>query len=71
LFITTIFSVVLIILYTHTHTHIYIYIYMYMFYRIHMWLVWILSAGARHFIEIFPMSLLDDELNYNFEHQVG
>jgi len=42
-----------------------------MFYRIHMWLVWILSAGARHFIEIFPMSLLDDELNYNFEHQIG
>ncbi|KAL6430538.1 hypothetical protein ACFW04_007850 [Cataglyphis niger] len=40
------------------------------FVRIHMWLVWILSAGARHFIEIFPMSLLDDELNYNFEHQI-
>ncbi|EZA59627.1 hypothetical protein DMN91_004990 [Ooceraea biroi] len=40
------------------------------FVRIHMWLVWILSAGARHFIEIFPMSLLSDELNYNFEHQI-
>lgn len=40
------------------------------FIRIHMWLVWILSAGARHFIEIFPMSLLDNELNYNFEHQI-
>ncbi|XP_017795617.1 PREDICTED: uncharacterized protein LOC108577040 [Habropoda laboriosa] len=40
------------------------------FIRIHMWLVWILSAGARHFIEIFPMSLLDDELNYNSEHQI-
>ncbi|KYQ59824.1 Folliculin [Trachymyrmex zeteki] len=40
------------------------------FVRIHMWLVWILSAGARHFIEIFPMSLLDDELNYNVEHQI-
>ncbi|XP_071557157.1 folliculin isoform X2 [Temnothorax nylanderi] len=40
------------------------------FVRIHMWLVWILSAGARHFIEIFPMNLLDDELNYNFEHQI-
>lgn len=40
------------------------------FIRIHMWLVWILSAGARHFIEIFPMSLLDDGLNYNFEHQI-
>lgn len=42
----------------------------YVFIRIHMWLVWILSAGARHFIEIFPMSLLDDELNYNLEHQI-
>ncbi|XP_072757656.1 folliculin [Anoplolepis gracilipes] len=40
------------------------------FVRIHMWLVWILSAGARHFIEIFPMSLLDNELDYNFEHQI-
>ncbi|CAL7935788.1 unnamed protein product [Xylocopa violacea] len=40
------------------------------FVRIHMWLVWILSAGARHFIEIFPMNLLDDELNYNLEHQI-
>lgn len=40
------------------------------FIRIHMWLVWILSAGARHFIEIFPMSLLDDELSYDLEHQV-
>ncbi|XP_031826521.1 folliculin [Nomia melanderi] len=40
------------------------------FIRIHMWLVWILSAGARHFIEIFPMSLLDDELNYDLEHQI-
>ncbi|XP_020290798.1 folliculin [Pseudomyrmex gracilis] len=40
------------------------------FVRIHMWLVWILSAGARHFIEIFPMSYLDDELNYNFDHQI-
>ncbi|XP_026297461.1 uncharacterized protein LOC100578937 isoform X3 [Apis mellifera] len=40
------------------------------FIRIHMWLVWILSAGARHFIEIFPMNLLDDELNYNLEHQI-
>ncbi|OAD51975.1 Folliculin [Eufriesea mexicana] len=40
------------------------------FIRIHMWLVWILSAGARHFIEIFPMSLLDDELNYNLDHQI-
>ncbi|XP_071878548.1 folliculin [Bombus fervidus] len=40
------------------------------FIRIHMWLVWILSAGARHFIEIFPMSLLDDELNYNLEDQI-
>ncbi|XP_076670378.1 folliculin-like [Andrena cerasifolii] len=40
------------------------------FIRIHMWLVWILSAGARHFIEIFPMSLLDDELNYNLDHLI-
>ncbi|XP_053995100.1 uncharacterized protein LOC128885211 [Hylaeus volcanicus] len=40
------------------------------FIRIHMWLVWILSAGARHCIEIFPMSLLDDELSYNLEHQI-
>ncbi|XP_043269884.1 folliculin [Venturia canescens] len=24
------------------------------FVRIHMWLVWILSAGGRHFVEIFP-----------------
>ncbi|XP_014602087.1 PREDICTED: folliculin isoform X3 [Polistes canadensis] len=38
--------------------------------RIHMWLVWILSAGARHFIEILPMSLLDKELNYNLEHRI-
>lgn len=41
------------------------------FCRIHMWLVWILSAGARHFIEILPMSLLDKELNYNLEHRIG
>ncbi|KAG7202447.1 hypothetical protein KM043_018747 [Ampulex compressa] len=40
------------------------------FVRIHMWLVWILSAGARHFIEIFPMCLLDNELNYNLEHHI-
>ncbi|XP_076635484.1 folliculin [Colletes latitarsis] len=40
------------------------------FIRIHMWLVWILSAGARHFIEIFPMSFIDDELSYNLEHQI-
>ncbi|XP_066592727.1 folliculin isoform X2 [Prorops nasuta] len=38
------------------------------FVRIHMWLVWILSAGGRHFVEIFPMSLLDDELNYDMLH---
>lgn len=36
-----------------------------------MWFVWILSAGARHFIEILPMSLLDDEVNFNIEHQLG
>lgn len=39
------------------------------FVRIHMWLVWILSAGARHFVEIFPMTLLDNELTYNLDHQ--
>ncbi|OXU20346.1 hypothetical protein TSAR_000051 [Trichomalopsis sarcophagae] len=38
------------------------------FVRIHMWFVWILSAGARHFVEILPMSLLDDEVNFNLEH---
>lgn len=31
------------------------------FIRIHMWLVWILSAGTRHFIEIFPISLSETE----------
>lgn len=36
-----------------------------------MWFVWILSAGARHFIEILPMSLLDDEVNFNLEHHLG
>lgn len=40
------------------------------FARIHMWLVWILSAGARHFVEILPMNLLDDELSYDLEHHV-
>lgn len=40
------------------------------FVRIHMWLVWILSAGARHFIEILPMSLLDKELEYDLEHRI-
>ncbi|XP_012257206.2 folliculin [Athalia rosae] len=40
------------------------------FARIHMWLVWILSAGARHFIEILPMNLLDDELSFDLEHHV-
>lgn len=40
------------------------------FVRIHMWLVWILSAGARHFIEILPMSLLDKELDYDLEHRI-
>lgn len=40
--------------------------------RIHMWLVWILSAGARHFIEILPMNLLDSESNnFNLEHHIG
>ncbi|XP_012283944.1 folliculin isoform X2 [Orussus abietinus] len=40
------------------------------FVRIHMWLVWILSAGARHFVEILPMSLLDEELNNNVDHHI-
>ncbi|XP_046432380.1 uncharacterized protein LOC124185547 [Neodiprion fabricii] len=40
------------------------------FARIHMWLVWILSAGARHFVEILPMNLLDDELSYDLEHHI-
>lgn len=40
------------------------------FARIHMWLVWILSAGARHFVEILPMNLLDEELSYNLENHV-
>lgn len=36
-----------------------------------MWLVWILSAGARHFVEILPTNLLDDELSYDLDHHLG
>ncbi|KAJ8678934.1 hypothetical protein QAD02_014721 [Eretmocerus hayati] len=39
------------------------------FVRIHMWFVWILSAGARHFVEILPVSLLDEELHFSMEHR--
>ncbi|XP_008559071.1 folliculin isoform X1 [Microplitis demolitor] len=38
------------------------------FVRIHMWFVWILSAGARHLVEICPISndLLESPLTYNY-----
>ena len=36
-----------------------------------MWLVWILSAGARHFVEILPFSLLNEEISFNFGHRIG
>ncbi|CAG5087001.1 Similar to flcn: Folliculin (Xenopus tropicalis) [Cotesia congregata] len=38
------------------------------FIRIHMWLVWILSAGARHLVEICPISndLIESPLTYNY-----
>lgn len=41
------------------------------FVRIHMWLVWILSAGARHFVEVLPFSLLDDKMNFNVRDHIG
>jgi folliculin len=36
-----------------------------------MWFVWILSAGARHFVEILPMSLLDEDINFDLENHLG
>lgn len=36
-----------------------------------MWLVWILSAGARHFVEVLPFSLLDDKMNFNVRDHIG
>ncbi|CAB0028932.1 unnamed protein product, partial [Trichogramma brassicae] len=35
------------------------------FVRVHMWFVWILSAGARHFVEVLPLSLIDEEIDFN------
>ncbi|XP_014209477.1 folliculin [Copidosoma floridanum] len=43
----------------------------YVFVRIHMWFVWILSIGASHFVEILPLSLLGEDINFNEENCLG